>query len=206
MSRGDPIPLEEILRAVEKVLARGEFNPPAWKVWIRERILEPIGVALEELLRVLARTGGGWTTYLLLGLLVAGAAALLVLLVSSLLRGAESVRRTEALERVTSGRRGGFDVAALEGQAQAAAAAGRFPEAVRLLYLATLLRLRAREEEDLDLSRTPGEHLAGFRRAPYFPRLREFVAAYQSSSFGGRSLDREGWARFAALRPAEARP
>ncbi|MGH7151657.1 MAG: hypothetical protein ACREIU_13215, partial [Planctomycetota bacterium] len=124
----------------------------------------------------------------------------------SLLRGSEASRRSPALEREASVRSADLDAAAVEREVETAVEGGRFAEAARLLYLATLLRLRAGRDGVLELSRTPGEHLRGFRRAPFFDRLREFVVDYQRLSFGGRAVDREGWRRFLSLRPAEARP
>ncbi|HET6201678.1 MAG TPA: DUF4129 domain-containing protein [Planctomycetota bacterium] len=206
MTGADSIPVEAILRAAERVLRRPEFNPPAWKVWIRERVLDPIGRLLEDLTKWAVRPGGEWIRLALLVLLGAAAAALLARLLAGLLRRREERGRAHSLGRAPGEGASVADPSALEREAERLASADRFAEAVRLLYLAALLRLHERRGERLDASLTPGEQVGRFRGAPFFQRLREFVAAYQRVSFGGRPLDREGWMRLADLRPAEARP
>ena len=90
-----------------------------------------------------------------------------------------------------------------EREAAALAREGRFREAVRLVYLATFVRLHRRSGRPFDPSLTPGENLRPFREEAWFPGLRRFVGGYVAASFGDAPLDGEAYRGLADLRPPE---
>lgn len=200
------IPREAILRETERALRRMLPAETPLGRWLREHLSEPLGRLLGRVfaaLGLLAGTAFGWV---LLVIVSGAAAALLCWLAILLYRSGQVAHRSRAGERTARSRTPSLDAAAQEEEAARLASAGRFAEAVRRLYLASFLRLNDRSGNPFDPSLTPGENLRPYRAAPFFPRLREFVARYQSVSFGRAPLDAAGYGEVADLRPPEASP
>jgi hypothetical protein len=194
---------DELAAAAERALARLRPAGGDFATWLREEVLRPLGEGIRDLFAPLFRgissLGGPWMAW------GAGVAALLCLLLL-LARFLES--RGRALVAEAAGPApppdGGPD--ALEAEARRHAAGGRFVEAARLLYAATLRRLHLRDGRPFDPSLTPCEHTAPFRRRPFFPELAAFVRGYEAASFSEGGLDAPGWERLEASRPVEGRP
>jgi hypothetical protein len=156
--------------------------------WLGDR-LAPLGDLVDDLARWLP--GGRPVVYLLL--------SALVLLVAATLAGGSIRRRAAAAVRVARARAPAReDPAALEREADRAAAAGEWDTAVRLRFRAGLLRLDARALIEYRPSLTTGE-VAAAVGSPTFERV---GADFDAIAYGGRpageddeAASREGWQR-----------
>jgi Domain of unknown function (DUF4129) len=156
--------------------------------WLGDR-LQPITDFIDDL--SVRMPGGRPLFFVILGVLVLLVAALLA-------RG--SIRRRGAVVARAARARGleRDDPAALERDADRAAAAGEWETAVRLRFRAGLLRLDARELIEYRPSLTTGE-VAETIFSPTFDRI---GADFDEIAYGGRSAreadeaaSREGWQR-----------
>ena len=156
--------------------------------WLGDR-LQPVADFFDRL--AASVPGGRPVLYVVLGALVLLVAAVLA---------RTSIRR-RAAAAVRSGRAGApdrEDPAALERDADRAAAAGDWDTAVRLRFRAGLLRLDAGEVIEYRPSLTTGE-VAAAVRSPAFARV---GADFDEIAYGGRAAreadeaaSREGWER-----------
>jgi hypothetical protein len=156
--------------------------------WLGDR-LEPITDLFDDISGRLP--GGRPVAYLILSALVLLAA--LGLARGSIRRGASAAARGARARAPTR-----EDPAALERDADAAAAAGEWETAVRLRFRAGLLRLDARDLIEYRPSLTTGE-VADAVRSPTFERV---GADFDAIAYGGRpageredAASREGWER-----------
>jgi hypothetical protein len=156
--------------------------------WLGDRV-QPVADFIDDLS---ARIPGGRpVVYLILSALVLLAAAGLAR--RSIRHGAAAAARAARARAPARD-----DPAALERDADRAAAAGEWETAVRLRFRAGLLRLDARELIDYRPSLTTGE-VAAAVRSPTFERV---GADFDAIAYGGReaaeadeAASREGWQR-----------
>lgn len=155
--------------------------------------------SLRELVGGLAETSPlagipGWTRPLLTGALIVILGLIVAHLVYSL-RGLMTERsaRPDRPERKVA-RPAPRDVRA---QAEAAMRRGDCEEAVRLLYLAVLLRLDRIGLLTHDPARTNWENLAAFTRADAHARdaMRQLTGAVDACVYGGRPASEQTWER-----------
>lgn len=198
------IPAETVLEETRRTLALLRPGEAPLLAWVRKSVLEPLRRFLEALFEAAAELAGTAGGNVLLAAVILLAAALLAWLAVHFFRRGQAGHRLRSSERVARLTAGPVDPAASDAEAERLAAAGRFVEAVRLLYLAAFVRLHRRSGRPFDPSLTPGENLLPFRREPWFARLRGFVRLYQAASFGGAALDEPGYREIYASRPPEA--
>ncbi len=196
---------EAILEQTRRTLERLRPHEAPWMTWLRENILDPIADLLARAAKVVAAFAGTTGGMVLLGALAAAAVVLLVLLGRSLFRRGQQRAREGAVDRIARSSPVHRDPDEAEREAARLAGEGRFVEAVRLLYLATFVRLHRRSGRPFDPSLTPGENLSAFGGESWSAPLRQFVAGYLAASFGSAALDASSYAAVAGLRPAEGR-
>ncbi len=197
------IPAEAILEETRRTLSRLHPHEAAWLRWIGENVFEPLGDLVQKIFGPLFDLSGTLAGKIALGVLVAAAVALLVLLARLVFRRGQERARSRAADRAARSSPLLRDPDEAERDAARLAREGRFTEAVRLLYLATFVRLHRRSGRPFDPSLTPGENLRAFRGEPWFQRLREFVGGYQAASFGEAPLDDPSYRSIEGLRPPE---
>lgn len=154
--------------------------------WLGDR-LRPVGDALDDAFRSVSRSfpGGRTGVWLLLALVVVALAVLI---------GRQAVRRRSALAGTPVASRPDAERPRdLERAADAAEAAGRWEEAVRLRFRAGLLRLDERRVLEYRPSLTTGEVADALRLEP-FERI---GSRFDAIAYGGRdaSSDDAGAAR-----------
>jgi hypothetical protein len=205
-SAASPLPdPETIRRTAEQVLRRPEYrlDPQA----------DSGATLLDWLLRILDWISRPfrWLTDALEGLpawmrwpIVIGLVALLILLVAHI--GYTIVQAVSGPGR----RRGAAadvpltprDPVALERRAAEAASGADFITAIRLMFLACLLRLEQAEKRAFRAGTTNREHLRRHRDTPVFEPLRLFVETIETRWYGPGECGRED---FEACRAAHAR-
>jgi Domain of unknown function (DUF4129) len=206
MSAASPLPdPETIRRTAEQVLRRPDYQldpqPDAgatlleWLLRVLRWILTPFQWLLEALegLPDLLR----WT-------IVIGLAALLILLVFhigyTIVSAVRGPRQKRGLAAAVS--RSPRDPAALERQAAESASRGDFITAIRLLFVACLLRLERAEKRTFRAGTTNREHLRRHQNSPVFKPLELFVETIETRWYGQGACGPED---FEACRVAHAR-
>jgi len=171
--------------------------------WVREHVTGPLLDIVERIASSIADLAGSLGGKFLLGALIVAAVALLLLLGQLIFRRGQARSRGLSADRIARSSPALRDPDDADREAADLARQGRFREAVRLLYLATFVRLHRRSGRPFDPSLTPGENLRPFRDEPWFAGLRRFTGGYVAASFGDRPLDGEGYRDLAGLRPPE---
>lgn len=194
---------EAILEETRRTLALLRPAEGGVGKWLRENVTRPLLELLERVAGAIAGLAGSLGGTFLLVALVVAAVVLLLLLGHLLFRRGQARSRTLSADRVALRTPVLRDPDEADREAVDLARAGRFREAVRLLYLATFVRLHRRSGRPFDPALTPGENLRAFRGEPWFQGLRTFVGGYVGASFGDASLDDAGYRDLAALRPPE---
>lgn len=186
-------PASEIRRLIEEILARPEFGsrqplPPL------ERLREWAGQWLSRLL--ISFIGSAAMSPLWIGLLIGALLALVVAVVAiARLRPWREARASAAVRVIAAGQ----DPSAVRAQAAEAARAGRFREAVRLLYLALLLALSRREVLRYDGTRTNWEYLAAVHDRAFYHPMRDLTGLFDRVWYGGEPAGAEEYARATVL-------
>ncbi len=188
MPAASPLPdPETIRRTAEQVLHRPDYQLAPQSdsgLTLLELLLRLLRWVLTPFLWLLNTLAGlpGWLRWPI----ALGLAALLILLVFHIgytivgaVRGPRQKRGlAEALPRMSR------DPAALERQAAEAVSRGDLITAVRLLFMACLLRLERAEKRPFKAGTTNREHLRRHRDSPVFEPLRLFVEIIETRWYG----------------------
>lgn len=193
----------EIIEQTRRALGLMRPHEAAWTAWLNENVLAPLRHLLRRAIEAAADLAGSLGGEVILILVITAAATLLYVLARLIFRRGQEQARARAADRIARSSPVLSDPDEAEGDAARLAMEGRFVEAVRLLYLATFVRLHRRSGRPFDPSLAPGENLRAFRSEPWFPRLRDFVGGYQAASFGDARLDDPSYRTIAGLRPPE---
>jgi len=199
----DGAPSVDVARA-RAALARALPAPAAGAPrlgWLKS-ILERIGRWLERLLGLLPEGAGrsvSWLGWVVFGFAVLLLVAVLVLAVRSLVRSfARSERRrisrVEALEPPAPS-----DPDALLARAREAAAGGAYAEAIRLLYLALLLRLDAAGLLRYRRSHTNWEYLGMLGAAGLREPFSSFTSIFDRKHYGREPATESDYGRCQSL-------
>jgi hypothetical protein len=198
----------DITAALDRVLARPEFNPPPetaldrlrqwlteqWNAWwdaLRKLLFEGIGDVVT-------------TSWVIETIVIALVVALLVVLVRRLPRRTRRAGDVDvvppAADDATAGARAQLAAAA------AAAAAGRFLEAAHALYLGAVLWLAAAGHLRFDDATTGEEYARALPRAGFGGPFRALLATFYPLAFGDRPATTEAYARMRAAATAMGVP
>jgi hypothetical protein len=195
--QGEPVEVGDLdARAdAQQILGQARFHPPSGPHPLRsvvrwiDRQLQPLGRPFDWLAARIP--GGGLALWTVLGALVALAAAIVAGRVASE-RGASAVRAARARRVAASS----LDPAALERDAEAAEGQGDFERALRLRFVAGLVRLDRAEAIEHPERLTSGE----LRRQLHSEPFDGLSAAFDEIVYGGRTATagdaraaREGW-------------
>jgi len=196
---------ETIRRTAEEVLRRPDYQlhpqPDSGRIVLEllERVLRWILTPFQWLLDAL----GGLPAWLRWPIVI-GLAALLILLVLhigyTIVRAVSGPRQKRGLAAAVPRRP--RDPAALERQAAEAVSRGDFITAIRLLFVACLLRLELAEKRAFRAGTTNREHLRRHQDSPVFEPLKLFVEIIETRWYGRGVC---GLEEFEACRAAHAR-
>ena len=198
------VPPPETIREIARdVVARPEFvldetpdaEPPTWFVELMRWLLRPLERLFDNLhgLPELVR----WSMVIFLGIALA---AIVAHLVYSLVRALSGPRKADYQPFTSTARE--LDPIVLEGEADQAAVAGDYLNAIRLLFRATLRRIEVAEEKRLRPGITNRELLRRYRSSPVLDSLTRFVETIDWKWYGGQACEP---ADYAACRVEHAR-
>jgi hypothetical protein len=196
---------DTIRRTAEQVLRRPEFrldpqpDSGAWLLRWLMRILRWVAAPFRWLFDALEGLPD-WLRWLV----VIGLVVLLVLLVLHIAYSIVVAVRGPRMRRGPAAAVGAAprDPVVLEGQAAESVARGDFLTAIRLLFLACLLRLEKAEQRVFRAGTTNREHLRRHRGSPVFEPLGQFVEIIETRWYGQGACGPED---FDACRAAHAR-
>lgn len=189
-----------ISSAVERVLSRPEFLPPGrtllqrlWD-WIGDTIHQLLDQVLDLLNDVLERPMVSQVVLIVLTVILI---ALLLHLIWTILALKEPLKRGDAAPKAAP-------VTTLSPQphlseAAELAAAGRYLEASRALYLGVILWLDGTGRTRYQESKTGREYARELSGSPLVPPFRKLLGAFYPVAYGGRPAERES---FEAMRSA----
>lgn len=191
---------EEVSQALDEILARPEFAPPArspiWE-WFFDAVGDLVDL-LRDLLPALALgEGARGALFLIVISVLALAGVLLTAVLLERLSGARRRAGTRSRRLPATPSAPAPETAEdWEERARALAAEGRWREAAVALYHGVLHRLAARGAVRLDAAKTPGDYRRESRRDAEGHRLLEgFLRRFEPLAFGARPVDAAAFQR-----------